>query len=158
MLRNLGQHSLTLERSTGRSNGRIHDGKVAVMASNLRSPVGSNLWRLSGSLLQRLEDRLLERLQGPHRLHHRWLRPGDRRACCGDGRGYLRLGHPRHDACAVERCFKADHTSHLVEHLSDNGSCFTARETRNFATALDLVRCFTPARSPEDNGMNESFV
>ena len=36
VLRILGQHGLTLERATGRREGRVHDGRVAVMASNLR--------------------------------------------------------------------------------------------------------------------------
>ncbi len=36
VLRILGQHGLALERCTGRREGRTHDGKVAVMASNLR--------------------------------------------------------------------------------------------------------------------------
>lgn len=36
VLRILGRHGLTLERCTGRREGRVHDGKVAVMASNLR--------------------------------------------------------------------------------------------------------------------------
>jgi len=36
VLRILGQHGLTLERCTDRREGRIHDGKVAVMASSLR--------------------------------------------------------------------------------------------------------------------------
>ena len=36
VLRILGLHGLTLERSTGRREDRVHDGKVAVMASNLR--------------------------------------------------------------------------------------------------------------------------
>ena len=40
----------------------------------------------------------------------------------------------------------------------DNGSCYTTKETRDFATALGLVPCFTPVRSPESKGMSESFV
>ena len=36
VLRILSLHGLTLERSTGRREGRVHDGKIAVMASNLR--------------------------------------------------------------------------------------------------------------------------
>lgn len=36
VLRILGLHGLTLERSTGRREGRVHDGKVAVMTSDLR--------------------------------------------------------------------------------------------------------------------------
>ena len=58
----------------------------------------------------------------------------------------------------VERRFGADHAPHPIEHLSDNGSCYIARETRDFATALNLVPCFTPVRSPESNGMSEAFV
>ena len=58
----------------------------------------------------------------------------------------------------VERRFCTDRAPHRVEHLSDNGSCYTAKETRDFATALGLVPCFTPVRSPESNGMSESFV
>lgn len=34
VLRILGQHGLTLERCTGRREGRLYDGKVAVMASD----------------------------------------------------------------------------------------------------------------------------
>ena len=59
---------------------------------------------------------------------------------------------------AVEQRFGTDRTPHAIEHLSDNGSCYTARDTRDFATALGLVPCFTPVRSPESNGMSESFV
>ena len=36
VLRILGRHGLTLERSTGRRESPTHDGRVAVMASNLR--------------------------------------------------------------------------------------------------------------------------
>lgn len=47
---------------------------------------------------------------------------------------------------------------HHVEHLSDNGSCYTAGETRDFARQLGLVPCFKPVRAPESNGMAEAFV
>ena len=45
-----------------------------------------------------------------------------------------------------------------IEWLTDNGSAYTARETRDFAVALDLVPCFTPVQSPQSNGISESFV
>ena len=48
--------------------------------------------------------------------------------------------------------------SHPVEWLSDNGSVYTARETRVFAAQLNLTPCFTPVASPESNGMSEAFV
>jgi len=41
---------------------------------------------------------------------------------------------------ALEKRFKAMRASQPVEHLSDNGSAYTARETRLFAVALNLVR------------------
>ena len=61
---------------------------------------------------------------------------------------------------AVERRFAADHVPHAVEHLSDNGSCYIAAETRDFARQRGLVPCFTPVRSPErrEARMSEAFV
>lgn len=59
---------------------------------------------------------------------------------------------------AVERRFGSTRAPQPVEHLSDNGSPYTAKETRDFATALNLVPCFTPVKSPESNGMSEAFV
>jgi len=35
---------------------------------------------------------------------------------------------------------------------------YTAGETIDFATALNLIPCFTPVRSPESNGVCEAFV
>jgi putative transposase len=45
-----------------------------------------------------------------------------------------------------------------LEWLTDHGSCYTASDTVDFAHGLGLVPCFTPVRSPESNGMAESFV
>ncbi len=39
-------HGLLLEKHSGDRPGRTHDGKVVVMRSDLRSPVGLNQWRL----------------------------------------------------------------------------------------------------------------
>lgn len=47
---------------------------------------------------------------------------------------------------------------HPIEWLSDNGPCYTARDTCEFARALGLVVCTTPSYSPESNGMAEAFV
>lgn len=58
----------------------------------------------------------------------------------------------------VERRFGASRAPHKVQWLSDNGSCYTAKETIEFAAWLGLESCFTPVRSPESNGMAESFV
>ena len=59
---------------------------------------------------------------------------------------------------AVEKRFAAMRTPHAIEHLSDNGSAYTARDTRLFAQALNLTPCFTPVASPQSNGMSEAFV
>lgn len=45
-----------------------------------------------------------------------------------------------------------------IEWLSDNGSCYTAAETRSFAKRLGLKPMTTPVASPQSNGMAESFV
>ena len=60
-------------------------------------------------------------------------------------------------AC-VEKRFGDVKTLRPVEWLSDNGSCYTAKETITFAAALGIVSKFTPARSPQSNGMAEALV
>ncbi|SEO55342.1 Transposase InsO and inactivated derivatives [Aquisalimonas asiatica] len=48
--------------------------------------------------------------------------------------------------------------SHPIEWLSDNGSCYTAAETRAMARQLGFLPCTTAVRSPQSNGMAEAFV
>ena len=45
-----------------------------------------------------------------------------------------------------------------IEWLSDNGSPYTARETRVIARVIGLVPRTTPIESPQSNGMAEAFV
>ena len=45
-----------------------------------------------------------------------------------------------------------------IEWLTDNGSCYTAAETRDFAKELGLKPVTTPVTRPQSNGMTESFV
>jgi putative transposase len=45
-----------------------------------------------------------------------------------------------------------------IEWLSDNGSCYTARDTRAFARDIGLMPRTTPVSSPQSNGMAEAFV
>lgn len=51
-----------------------------------------------------------------------------------------------------------DRLPHRIEWLSDNGSAYTAHETRMFAASMGLLPCTTPVQSPESNGMAEGFV
>jgi putative transposase len=45
-----------------------------------------------------------------------------------------------------------------IEWLSDNGSPYTAEQTRAFARDIGLVPRTTPIESPQSNGMAEAFV
>lgn len=45
-----------------------------------------------------------------------------------------------------------------MEWLTDNSSCYTVPDTVSFDLGLGMLPCFTPVRSPESNGMAESFV
>ncbi|MGG5900694.1 IS3 family transposase [Escherichia coli] len=59
---------------------------------------------------------------------------------------------------AVERRFGNEPPASPVEWLTDNGSCYRANETRQFARMLGLEPKNTAVRSPESNGIAESFV
>ncbi|HDP9446654.1 TPA: IS3 family transposase [Escherichia coli] len=59
---------------------------------------------------------------------------------------------------AVERRFGNELPASPVEWLTDNGSCYRANETRQFARILGLEPKNTAVRSPESNGIAESFV
>ncbi|MGI5594592.1 IS3 family transposase, partial [Escherichia coli] len=59
---------------------------------------------------------------------------------------------------AVERLFGNELPASPVEWLTDNGSCYRANETRQFARMLGLEPKNTAVRSPESNGIAESFV
>jgi len=60
---------------------------------------------------------------------------------------------------SIEHRFgKVEKAPRPIEWLSDNGSCYTARDTRAFAKSLGLVCCTTPVSSPQSNGMAEAFV
>ena len=60
---------------------------------------------------------------------------------------------------AVEQRFGSDATPpRTIEWVTDTGSCYTARETRAFARAINMRPLTTPVESPQSNGMAESFV
>ena len=60
---------------------------------------------------------------------------------------------------AVEKRFGSNgKPPQTIEWLTDNGSCYTATETRSFARQLGLKPVTTPVTSPQSNGMAESFV
>ena len=140
------RHSLLLQRHTGRREGRVHDGKVMVMRSNLRwcsDSLEFTCW--NGDIV-----RLAFIIDAFDREIIAWT------AVSGAGNS----GSDVRDMMleAVEKRFADTRAPYPIEHLSDNGSPYTAKDTRDFATALNLMPCFTPVRSPESNGMAEAFV
>ncbi len=60
-------------------------------------------------------------------------------------------------AC-VERRFQTTSAPKKVEWLTNNGSCFTAKQAMESAEWLRRLCCLTSVRSPERNEMTESFV
>lgn len=140
------RHALLLERHTGRREGRTHDGKVMVMRSNLRwcsDGLEFTCWNGEVVRMAFIIDAFDREIIG-------WS------AVCGAGIS----GSDVRDMMleAVEKRFGTVRAPQPVEHLSDNGSPYIAKDTRDFAAALNLVPCFTPVRSPESNGMAEAFV
>ncbi len=140
------RHSLLLERCTGRREGRVHDGKVMVMRSNLRwCSDGLEFTCWNGEIV-----RMAFIIDAFDREIIAWTAVSGAGISGSDVRDMMLE--------AVERRFAAIRAPHAIEHLSDNGSPYTAKETRDFAAALNLKPCFTPVRSPESNGMSEAFV
>jgi transposase InsO family protein len=140
------RNALLLERHSARRQGRIHDGKVMVMRSNLRwcsDALEFPCW--NGAVI-----RVAFIIDAFDREIIAWS------AVCGAGIS----GSDVRDMMleAVEQRFGRPQAPHRIELLSDNGSPYTAKETRDLATALNLVPCFTPVRSPESNGLCEAFV
>ncbi len=59
---------------------------------------------------------------------------------------------------SVERRFGQNLPTAPIEWLTDNGSAYRADETRSFAKMLGLKPRTTAIRSPQSNGVAESFV
>jgi putative transposase len=59
----------------------------------------------------------------------------------------------------VEHRFgQVNRSPRIIEWLTDNGSAYTAHETRSFARDIGLEPRTTPVTSPQSNGMAEAFV
>lgn len=140
------RHTLVLERSTGRRRGRLHDGKVAVMRSNPRwcsDALAFACWNGEVIRLGFVIDAFDREVIAHVAVSGAGISGSDTRDMMLE---------------AVERRFGTTRAPHRIEHLSDNGSPYTAKKTRDFAVALNLVPCFTPVKSPESNGIAEAFV
>lgn len=140
------QNALLLERKTAvPPSKRAHTGKVAVKESNQRWCSDGFEFRCDNG----------EKLRVTFALD-----------CCDREALYWAVTTGGFDSetvqdvmlGAVERRFGNDLPSSPVEWLTDNGSCYRANETRQFARMLGLEPKNTAVRSPESNGIAESFV
>ena len=140
------QHGLLLQKSTGRREGRVHDGKVIVMRSDLR-------WCSDGFEFTCWNGEIV-RVAFVIDAHDREAIAHTAVAHCGISGSDVRDMMLE----AVECRFGAIKAPHRVEFLSDNGSPYTAKDTRDFALSLGLEPCFTPIARPSITGIAEAFV
>ena len=141
----MAQNGLLLQRYTGRPPGRLHDGQIITIRSDLRwTSDGFEIACWNGEIV-----RVVFALDTCDREVMAW---------CASTSGFS--GEMVRDLMlmAVERRFGAPHTPQPVQWLSDNGSAYRANDTIDFAIGLGLMPCFTPVRSPQSNGMAEAFV
>lgn len=140
------EHALLLTRHTGRPpQTRSHDGTVAVEKSDRR-------WCSDGFEIacdNRERVRIAFALDCCDREAMSWV------ATTGGIDGALVRDLMVE---AVEARFGDAGPAQPIEWLTDNGSSYIARETRAFAREIGLEPLTTAIRSPQSNGMAESFV
>ena len=139
------QNGLLLTRHTGKQRMLPHEGKVITLRSNLR-------WRSDGFEIACWNGQVVRVAFA--------LDCCDREIISHVATTGGITGEMVRDLMieSVERRLGTVDLPHKVEWLSDNGSCYTARETTSFAQDMGFITCFTPIRSPESNGMAEAFV
>jgi putative transposase len=139
-------HGLLLERHTGGGEDRRHDGRVAVDRSDTR-------WCSDGFEIGCDNG---EKVRIAFTLDC-----CDREAICWVATTAGINGSDIRDLMveSVERRFGlVTKLPKPIEWLSDNGSPYTAAETRKLAREIGLKPCTTPIESPRSNGMAETFV
>lgn len=139
-------HGLLLQRHTGNGLERRHDGRVAVDRPDLRwCSDGFEIGCDNGERV-----RIAFTLDCCDREVISWVATT----------GGIDSGDIRDLMIeSVERRFGlVNRLPAAIEWLSDNGSPYTAGETRKLAREIGLVPCTTPIESPQSNGMAEAFV
>ncbi|AYZ98903.1 IS3 family transposase [Burkholderia sp. AU29985] len=139
------EHQLLLRRPGVRQDKRRHDGRVAVDRSNTR-------WCSDGFEF-RCDDGT------PLRVTFA-LDCCDREAISWAATTGGHSGDVVRDVmlAAVEQRFGTTQAAQSIEWLTDNGCAYIDHRTRSFARELGLEPLTTPVRSPQSNGMAESFV
>jgi putative transposase len=139
-------HGLLLERHTGAGEERRHDGRVAVDRPDTRwCSDGFEIGCDNGEKV-----RIAFTLDCCDREAISWVATT----------GGINSSDIRDLMIeSVERRFGlVNKLPEAIEWLSDNGSPYTAGETRALARDIGLVPCTTPIQSPQSNGMAEAFV
>lgn len=140
------RNNLLLQRSGFDRPEQSHDGKVIMMRSNLRwCSDGLEFPCWNGEVI-----RLAFLIDAHDREIISWRAVANAGISGSDVRDMLLE--------AVELRFGTHRAPEQIEVLTDNGSPYTAKETRIFAQQLGLKSCFTPVKSPQSNGMSEAFV
>lgn len=139
-------HGLLLHRHAGGGDERRHDGRIAVDQSNLR-------WCSDGF---EISCDNADKVRVAFALD-----------CCDrEAIGHVATtagvkGEDVRDLMVTvveERFGRINRLPATIEWLTDNGSCYTAAETRAFARDIGLEPLTTPVESPQSNGMAEAFV
>jgi putative transposase len=139
-------HSLLLNRHTGTGEERRHDGRVAVDRSNTRWC--SDGFEIACDNGERV--RIAFALDCCDREAMAWVATTGG-ISGGDIRDLM--------VQSVEARFGlVNRLPTPIEWLSDNGSVYTADQTRAFAKEIGFVPKTTPVESPQSNGMAEAFV
>jgi putative transposase len=139
-------HGLLLQRHAGGAEARRHEGKVEVATRNTR-------WCSDGLEIAAENG---ERVRVAFALDC-----CDREAISFVATTGGITGEDVRDlmVAAVEHRFgRVNRLPRTIEWLTDNGSCYLARETRRFAREIGLMPKTTPLESPQSNGMAEAFV
>ena len=141
----MAQIGLLLRRYTGKPPGRAHDGQIITIRPNLR-------WTSDGLEIACWNGEVVRVAFA--------LDTCDREAMAWSATTSGISGEMIRDLMieSVEKRFGTTKVQNPIQWLSDNGSCYRANETIDFAIGLGLVPCFTPVRSPQSNGMAEAFV
>jgi putative transposase len=142
----MAQNNLLLTKYTGKHpSGRTHEGKIITLHSNTR-------WASDGFEIPCWNKEVVRVTFVIDTCDREIL------AWEASTAGFTGESVRNVMVMAVEARFGAEVAPHPIEFLTDNGSAYTARETLEFAPRLNLIPCFTPVRSPQSNGMAESFV
>ncbi len=139
-------HGLLLERHTGNGEERRHDGRIAVDRPDTRwCSDGFEIGCDNGEKV-----RIAFTLDCCDREAISWVATT----------GGIESSDIRDLMIeSIERRFGlVDKLPKPIEWLSDNGSPYTAGDTRTLARYIGLVPCTTPIQSPQSNGMAEAFV